>query len=501
MSLTITILLMSLIPRPECPPLTSDDINFYHTLERRLQTQPFVTEVKLPMENRVPGRLVIGYHPQTLCSVITRLQKINLQIILIDTLANFLIVQTPTDTPLADYEKTISHFSGIRFVEPDFQVSTLLIPNDPMFLNFQWDKWVMYSDLAWEIVTGGDIKIAIVDNGVEYYHPDLRANFRPDEPGYDFVNNDNDPRPDNPSIENAFHGTHVSGIIAGITGNQIGIAGWAQVQLLAVRVLDDSGNGTLTDVARGIRWAVDKGARVINLSLGGDAASTPLIEACQYAAQRNVLLVAATGNDGRYGITYPARLRECIAVGAIDVTSGLAWFSNYGPEMELVAPGTEIYSTVTGGHYGAANGTSMAAPQVSGVAALLFALNPSFTAHQVRAILSVSAIDIGTAGKDEYFGYGMVNAYRAVQLARSLLPGATAQSVPSVPIFPTVTNHGILYLPLTEGKIKIYNSAGRLILNQSPPQNRITLTESGTYFIQIDLPNSPVVIRKITVIH
>ncbi len=500
MTLIIAILL-NILPRPECPPLTVADLRRYFTLEQRFNTQTPTEKVELPMRHAIPGRLVIGFRPQALCSVISRLEAINLRIILIDTTADFIVVHLPPNTQVADYEKIITSFAGIRFVEPDFWVYTLLIPNDPMFSTVQWDKWVMYSDPAWDIVTGGNIKVAVVDNGVEYLHPDLAANFRAGELGYDFIGNDNDPRPDNPTIENAFHGTHVSGIIAGIIGNQIGIAGWAQVQLLAVRVLNDSGNGTLTDVARGIRWAADNGAIIINLSIGGDAVSTPLLEACQYAVRKGALLVAASGNDGKQGITYPAKMAECIAVGATDATSELAWFSNYGPELELVAPGTTIYSTVTGGYYGSANGTSMATPQVSGVAALLFALNPSFTANQVRAILSVSAIDMGANGRDAYFGYGLVNAYRAVQLAQSLLTGSTTKSIANLPTLPTIINHRTLSLPLNEGIISIYNSTGRRIFKSSSPDNKINLTEPGTYFLRINLPNSSPTIKKITVIH
>lgn len=382
-------------------------------------------------------------------------------------------------------QPALSQFRGIRYVEPDYPVRILNIPNDPQFLLRQWDKWIMYADLAWDVVTGGTLKVAVVDNGVDYTHPDLAANFRTGELGYDFLNNDNDPKPDNPGIENAFHGTHVAGIIAAVRDNLIGVAGWAQIQLLAVRVLNDSGSGNLSDVARGIRWAVDNGARIINMSLGGDAASTVLIEACQYAASRGVLLIAASGNDGRSTITYPARLSECVAVGATNENSELAWFSNYGPEQELVAPGTSIFSTTLGGSYDEASGTSMAAPEVSGVAALILALDPALSANDVRSILAASAIDMGSAGRDSRFGYGLVNAWRAVQLTQTLIR-QTARTKSVYPEKPAWLLTGHRFQLKNPASVRVYNSTGMLIFTTAAPVSEIIFTRAGTYIVEFN---------------
>jgi serine protease len=482
--LQLSLLLILFLPRPECPPLTELDFQRLLTLDSHYQTA-FTSQPDLPATvSYRSDRLVIGFEPERLTPLISRLDNLNLDITVIEPAAGFLVVRLKSPESLEVLKTALSNLPGIRFLEPDCPVQALTIPNDPMFLTRQWDKWVMYADLAWDIITGGTIKVAVVDNGVEYYHPDLAANFRSGEPGYDFIANDNDPRPDNPGIENAFHGTHVAGIIAAVSNNLTGIAGWAQIQLLAVRVLNDSGSGNLSDVARGIRWAADNGAKVINLSLGGDAASTVLIEACQYAVNRGALLVAASGNDGRSGITYPARLNECIAVGATDENSELAWFSNYGPEQELVAPGTGIYSTAPGGSYLEASGTSMSCPQVSGVAVLIFAVNPALTVSQVRAILAAGAIDMGDIGRDHRYGYGLVNAYRSLQLARQLVRFTTKTTAPDSRTPGTVIAGRTLNLPESQEIISVFNPAGMLVARIPPRTRKITLPAAGTYLLQ-----------------
>uniref|UniRef100_A0A7V3PU22 Peptidase S8 n=1 Tax=candidate division WOR-3 bacterium TaxID=2052148 RepID=A0A7V3PU22_UNCW3 len=480
----LILMLISFFPRPVCPPITENDYQLFLTLKQYYQNA-FTPLPALPVNPRpLSNQLVIGYEPDKLPLIINRLQNLKVEIIFVDSAARFLVVNNSFDQsePL---NNSLNQLPGIRFIEPDYPVKALVIPNDPMFITKQWDKWVMYADLAWDIVTGGPVKIAVVDNGIEYYHPDLAANFRPGELGYDFINNDSDPKPDNPAIENAFHGTHVSGIIAAVSNNLIGIAGWAQIQLLAVRVLNDSGSGNLSDVARGIRWAADQGARVINLSLGGDAASSVLIEACQYALGKGTLLVAASGNDGRSGITYPARLSECIAVGATDDNSELAPFSNYGPEQELTAPGTGIYSTATGGSYREASGTSMSCPQVSGVAGLLFATNPALTPAEARSILAASALDMGDPGRDTHYGYGLVNAYRALQLAHQLLRTTINPAAINPQSMKTLITRRPLIFPPTREPVWVFNSAGMLLLKLPPNSTKINLPGAGTYLLQI----------------
>lgn len=440
----------------------------------------------------IPGRFVIGFEPGAELSIIKKLHLTGTEIKLIDTSARFLVIETPGTLSLTTIEQQLAEISGVRFIEPDYPVSTLFLPNDPMFLNTQWDKWVMYADQAWDIIKGGTIKVAIVDNGVDYTHYDLARNFQTNELGYDYIGQDNDPKPDNPNLPNAFHGTHVAGIIGAVTDNLIGVAGWAQVQLLAVRVLNDSGNGSLTNVALGIRWAVDHGARVINLSLGGDATTTPLNEACNYALSHGAILIAAAGNDGRANVTYPARLSTCVCVGATDELSGLASFSNYGPEQEVVAPGVTISSTAPGNSYLVANGTSMSCPEVSGVAALVLSLNPTLTPNEVRAILAASAIDIGSPGKDNLFGYGMVNAARALQLTQAYTGSkpinrafAGFQHLNAQHSISGKTMFSRTELTLPEGvrTVELFDPAGKKVYRINQTQSKFTLPGSGIYFL------------------
>ncbi|MEO0118956.1 MAG: S8 family peptidase [candidate division WOR-3 bacterium] len=307
----------------------------------------------------------------------------------------------------------------INYFEPSVKLKACFIPNDEFYLDYQWDKWVMYSDLIWDFEIGkNNIIVAICDQGIDYYHPDLKDNFSFDLIGYDFVDDDSNPYPDN---ENEYHGTHVAGIVAGVTNNYIGISGWAQVRLLAIRVLDENGEGSDFDVAEGIRWAADNGARIINLSLGASNYSSVLKEAVEYAYKKGVLLIGASGNNGTANILYPARFKEVIACGALDKNSSLANFSNYGKEQELVACGVEILSTIPNNQYSLLDGTSMAAPQVSGVASLILSSFPYLNNYQLRAILDVGTIDLGEKNWDRYYGFGFLNAYYTYLIAQEYL--------------------------------------------------------------------------------
>ena len=312
------------------------------------------------------------------------------------------------------------------YVEHAHYVYTTYIPNDPLFKN-QWGPKDINLTKAWDITLGNDtIIVAVVDTGIDYTHPDIAAHYLP--LGYDIVNNDPDPLDDNG------HGTHCAGIIAAVINNSIGIAGTANVKLIAEKVLAANGTGTDYDVALGIQYAVDNGSKVISMSLGGPLPSITLQNAVQYAWSKGAVLVAASGNDGLATIDYPAAYPEVIAVGAINESNQLAWFSNYGKEQELVAPGVNILSTMptypvylntTYGvplDYANLSGTSMATPFVAGVAALTWATHPTATNAQIRYILNHTAIDLGAPGWDIYYGYGKVDAYKAITYGLQIIP-------------------------------------------------------------------------------
>ena len=280
--------------------------------------------------------------------------------------------------------------------------------------------------------------MAVVDTGVDYTHPDLKADY--DAHGYDYVHNDDDPYPVGDGIggdRGVDHGTHVAGIIGATINNNTGIAGLAQVPIMAVRVLNDEGRGSYWSVAKGIVYAANAGAKIINLSLGGGKSGKVLESAIQFAQATGCLIIAAAGNTGKRGVEYPAKYDAVIAVSATDQNDNLASFSSYGPEVELAAPGVKILSTTPGDHYGVMSGTSMAAPHVAGVAALVWAANPKLTAAQVRKILCDTADDLGPSGRDEKFGYGRVDAYRAVKAAKATAAGTTPPPAPSAPSAPS----------------------------------------------------------------
>jgi len=311
------------------------------------------------------------------------------------------VLRVPEDR-LEHVLTALSHNPNIAFVEPNYLASTMdEIPSDPRFAE-QWGLAAIGAPAAWSITTGSaDVTIAIVDTGVDLTHPDLDGKI---VPGWDFVNNDADPQDDNG------HGTHVAGIAAAESNNGIGIAGvsWG-ARIMPIKVLNSSGSGSYADVAAGIVYAVDNGAEVINLSLGGSAPSEALRAAIEYAYNANVVVVAAAGNTGAEGLMYPAAYPQVIAVGAVDRSLARVPSSSYGPELDLVAPGVDILSTCMGGTYCAMSGSSMAVPHVAGALAILAGSRKGLTAPEYMSTLTSSVIDIGSAGRDIYSGAGMID--------------------------------------------------------------------------------------------
>lgn len=300
---------------------------------------------------------------------------------------------------------------NVEFAEPNLIYRALYWPNDPYMGTSLWGLWVIYADKAWDITVGSrSIKVCVIDQGVDYNHEDLAANY-----GYgkDFVDNDNDPYPVS-SLE--FHGTHVAGTISAVMDNGRGVVGVSQSLILSCRALNDSGVGSSVWVSQCVRWCADTGAKVINMSLGSYSPSSELESAVNYAVDTaGVVVVAAAGNDGSSSVNYPAAYDACIAVGAIDTSGQRAYFSNYGQELDVVAPGVMILSTMPFiSSYSYLDGTSMATPHVSGLAALILSKNPNLSPADVRGIITGTAIDMGEMGKDWFYGYGLINSYRAL---------------------------------------------------------------------------------------
>ena len=265
---------------------------------------------------------------------------------------------------------------------------------------------------------GARVKIAIIDTGVDYNHEDLNDNFNKNLLGYDFVNSDNYP------IDDDGHGTHVAGIIAAEDNNK-GVVGVAPAaELYALKVLDDTGSGYMSDVVLAIQWATDPDGNgsasdrldIINMSLGGQK-NIFLEWACNLAYLDGLLLVAAAGNGG--AVIYPAAYSSVIAVSATDSNDELASFSSTGTQVELAAPGVYINSTLPGNNYSGEtwSGTSMASPHVAGTAALVWKANPTWSNDDVRTQLQGTAKDLGAFGWDSKYGYGLVDAAEAAGLS------------------------------------------------------------------------------------
>ncbi|MCX6031499.1 MAG: S8 family serine peptidase [Chloroflexi bacterium] len=336
----------------------------------------------------------------------------------------------------------IGNDSDVVFIEPNGMVEGTWTPNDPYY----GDPTKVYApqqikaNLAWDLVRGSSsVMVAVVDSGADLAHPDLTGIFYTnprevasngldddgngyvdDASGWNFVNGTNLPQDD------LGHGTHVSGIVAAQTNNSVGIAGIAGgVKVLPVKVLDSNNQGSWANVASGVIYATDMGARVINLSLGGLTPSATIEAAVQYAQSHGVLVVAAVGNGATNELFYPAAYTGVLGVAATTNTNVRWSLSNYGSYVDVAAPGSTVYSTywkAGASTYQFMNGTSMAAPAVTGVAALVLSKNPALTADAVATILTSTAQDLGDPGWDGYYGNGQVDAYAAVLAAEATLP-------------------------------------------------------------------------------
>lgn len=315
-------------------------------------------------------------------------------------------------------EKLITYFNtqwDVQFIEPHYlyltnEETSMNAPNDALFEKYQWNIPDIQAVTGWDLSKGSeDVTIAVLDTGVQLDHPDLVNRLTTGFNVEDSSSNAND---------DFGHGTHVAGIIGATVNNEEGIAGvsWYN-KIMPVKVLNSTGAGSTYSVAQGIIWATDNGAKVINMSLGNYASADFLHEAIKYAYEKDVVLIAASGNDNTERPGYPAAYPEVFAVGATSNTHERASFSNYGDYIDVVAPGDSIASTYIGGQYAALSGTSMASPHVAALAGLIRSINPSLTNVQVMEIMRQSASDLGDSGKDNYFGYGEINVQRALTTA------------------------------------------------------------------------------------
>lgn len=290
--------------------------------------------------------------------------------------------------------------------------------NTKIGAKFQWYIDYTESYKAWSMVKQTKtVKVAVVDTGVDYNHPDLKNRVMK-EWGYDFVSNTRD------AMDDDGHGTQVAGIIAAEGKNVygvIGVTGTLDVKIIPVKVLNKEGEGKAETIAKGIKYAADCGADIINLSFGAKGSNKELDNAVEYAASKGVFVVVSAGNDNTDCDQYsPASNSNVYVVSAIDKEYKKTKFSNFGNTVRVAAPGVEILSTSLNDKYEVWSGTSMAAPVVSGIAAIIKANNPNITPKDVGKVLDNTAVDIMDKGKDKYTGAGIVNAYRAISMLKGL---------------------------------------------------------------------------------
>lgn len=306
--------------------------------------------------------------------------------------------------------------ANIEYVEPDFIAQALGTSNDPYFVQgSQWHLSKIQAPTAWDTTTGSSTQVvAVIDSGVRASHPDLVGKVLV---GYDFVANDNDANDENG------HGTGVAGTLSPGSNNQIGVCGvaWAN-PILPVRVLDANGSGNYSAIANGIIYAADRGAKVINLSLGGTSSSRALQDAINYAWNKQCVIVAAAGNNGSNVAFYPAACTNVVAVSATNASDTRPTWSNFGSYVDISAPGVDILSVYGTDQYAAWNGTSFSSPVASGVVALMAAANSTLTNVLLVDLLIKNSDDVGALGKDVYYGSGRVNANRAVTAAKNFVP-------------------------------------------------------------------------------
>lgn len=382
--------------------------------------------------------------------------------------------------------KSVHSRVDVRFAEPNLRRYIRAIPND-LFYEQQWHYPLINLPQAWDVSTGSaDVLVAVIDSGVLINHPDLIANLDPNDPdGVDFISpldisNDGDAADqnaddagdaENPDGSGSFHGTHVAGTIAAVTNNSVGVAGvcW-NCKIMPLRALG-VGGGTGFDIDQAVRYAAGlpndygispaKTADIINMSLGGGGFSQSEQNTFNLVRDAGVIVTASAGNSGTTQLEYPASYSGVVSVGAVGPDRLRASYSQFNSEVDVVGPGgnadlgreAQVASTLGFGKgspndiefgYAFYQGTSMSSPHVAGVAALMKSVDPGLTPAQFDAALADGSIvdDAGTAGRDDQYGFGIINAFKAVQVAQALSSGQTPTDSPLLAVSPASVNYG-----------------------------------------------------------
>lgn len=315
---------------------------------------------------------------------------------------NVRVIQLPPQASEKAVEALLKNNKHLKFAERDMLVEPSTT-NDPYYSK-GWHLPKIGTPTAWQTSSGSNVVIAILDSGVDPDHPDLAAKL---VPGWNTYNNNAD------TADVYGHGTKVAGAAAALTNNSVGIAAVAaDAQVMPMRVTGTDGWASYSAIASALTWAADRGARVANISFYGVETSSSARSAAQYMRNKGGLVVTSAGNYGVEETIAPSD--TMITVSATDSNDNKASWSSYGSFVDVAAPGTSIYSTVNGGGYGSVSGTSFSSPITAGVVALMMSANPALSPADLEKALYSSALDLGTAGFDKYFGNGRVDAAAAV---------------------------------------------------------------------------------------
>ena len=404
-------------------------------------------------------------------------------------------VQLPESVSVKEAIEYFSQREDIENVEQDYDVEALYLPNDTYYNNSQWNLKAIKADLGWDINNGGssNVIVAVIDTGVAYenYGEYVKATDFSSSTfvaGYDFVNNDAHANDDHG------HGTHVAGTVAQSTNNGFGCAGIAyNVKVMPLKVLNSYGSGSYSSVIAAIYYAVDNGADVINMSLGGGSYMSSVHDAIKYAKDHDVTVVCAAGNSNS-SVIYPAAYPESVAVGSVNSSLNKSSFSCYGPELDFTAPGESILqeTIIGGGNYYTSfyyySGTSMASPHVAALAALILSQYPGLGSADVETLIKNGCSDLGAAGFDNSYGYGLINVYNSlITASKPILTNLDTNGAVPLAGQDSVTINGINFgsgnTPGTEsyvmiGSLKLLSSDAAAITSWSDTQIVIKLPEA-----------------------
>ncbi|MEE4190190.1 MAG: S8 family serine peptidase [Halieaceae bacterium] len=486
----------------------------------------------------VPGQLIASFNQQRKVSTLSRRARFTGMRIRGGGLrrANLLEMQAePGESRLAGKLRTLRKMkrlkrrAEVKDAGLNYYVQATAIPDDPFYNQQRWHYEMINLPLAWEEpLRGENVIVAVLDTGIRRNHPDFAGQL---VSGWDFF--DDDSNPEDPGdgqggAPSSFHGTHVAGTVAAASNNDRGVAGVAwNAQVMPIRVLGPGG-GTSFDVLQGVRFAAglenDSGtlparrADVINMSLAGGGFSSFDQAVYDVVSESGVIIVAAAGNDATSQFAYPASYDGVISVSAVNINRARASYSNFGSRVDVAAPGGDGFTNDVNGDgiadlvlstaaddstgvirdvYGLLQGTSMASPHVAGVAALMKAIYPALTHSEFENLLALGLItdDLGSAGRDNTYGWGLINANKAVLVAESLAAGGDIANRPTISTSVTALNFGTFAtsLPLT-----ISNAGtGELVIDQvevvgQTPWLSVTPTQvdpqtgTGSYTVSVD---------------